>query len=87
MVACLEEILKFSALRLNYVAILTYHLTGCPSLLAINKVYHFSKNLIKVYLVYLVYLRIPSIRALDSSHHIIMSPAMHATTISYYLYN
>ena len=61
LVACLQEILKFSALRLNFVAILAYHLTGCPTLPASNKLYHFSKNLIKVYF---VNLHIPSIRAL-----------------------
>ena len=53
LVAHLQEILKFSALRLNCVAILTYHLTGCPTLLASNKIYHFSNNLIKVYFIYL----------------------------------
>ena len=53
LVARLQEILKFSALRLNVVAILTYHLTGCPPLLASNKIYHFSNNLIKVYFIYL----------------------------------
>ena len=52
---------SFSALRLNVVAILTYHLTGCPPLLASNKVYHFSKNLIKVYFVYSVTLNSSSV--------------------------